>query len=108
MTPPAAEPLPPAMAPGMAVKTNTLAIVALILGLVIPPGGIIVGHIALSQIRKSREAGHGLALVGTVLGYVLTICALIFVVIAFAGLLLYATSGGWDCTSLENIEDCGT
>jgi hypothetical protein len=62
-------------------RTNTLAIVALILGLVVPIGGIITGHIALSQIKKSGEAGHGLALAGTVLGYVFTGLTIIFVII---------------------------
>lgn len=56
----------------MAPRTNVLAIVALILGIVVPIGGIITGHIALSQIKRTGEAGHGLALAGTIIGYALT------------------------------------
>ncbi len=62
----------------MAVKTNTLAIVALILGVVAPLAGIVTGHIALSQIKKSGEVGWGLALAGTILGYVLTLGLIVF------------------------------
>ncbi|MBX3195567.1 MAG: DUF4190 domain-containing protein [Microbacteriaceae bacterium] len=53
-------------------RTNTLAIVALVLSLTVSLGGIICGHIALSQIKRTGEGGHGLALAGTIIGYVLT------------------------------------
>ena len=86
------EPTPPAPAPGyqqpqpyvnapygttaygtpLAPRTNTLAIVALILAFFVPIGAIICGHIALGQIKTSGEGGHGLAFAGTVLGYVFT------------------------------------
>ena len=59
--------------PAPGERTNTLAIIALILGILVPIGGIIAGHIALSQIKRTGEAGHGLALAGTVIGYVLTL-----------------------------------
>jgi len=73
--------------PGMGPRTNTLAIIALVLGFLVPLGGIICGHIALSQIKRTGEAGHGLALAGTVLGYVFTglgILALILYIAFFA------------------------
>ncbi len=69
---------PYAAASGPQAKTNTLAVVALVLGFLLPLGGIIVGHIALGQIKKTGEAGRGLALAGTVLGYVLTIGGILF------------------------------
>lgn len=106
-TPPAAPVPPPAAsqpAPGQPVygqpaygyapyaqRTNTLAIIALILGFVVPLGGIICGHIALGQIRRTGEDGRGLALAGTILGYVFTgltvlvvIAYIIFFVVIFA------------------------
>ena len=58
--------------PANVAPTNTLAIVALILGFVVPIAGIICGHIALGQIKRTGENGHGLALAGTILGYVFT------------------------------------
>lgn len=61
-------------APGRAAPPiNTLSIVALVLAIVVPLGGIICGHLALGQIRHTGERGHGLALAGTVIGWVLTV-----------------------------------
>ncbi len=86
-TPP--PPAPPYLPPAGA-RTNTLSIVALILGILIPIGGIVTGHIALSQIKRTGEAGHGLALAGTIIGYVLTVGYILFwifivVILAVAG-----------------------
>jgi len=59
-------------------KTNVLAIVSLIASLsgfillITPIVGIITGHIALNQIKRTGENGRGLALAGTIVGYVLT------------------------------------
>lgn len=65
-------------------RTNVLAIVALIAAFVIPLAAIICGHIALNQIKKTGENGRGLALAGTVLGYVFTVLGLLFVIAYFA------------------------
>ena len=63
-----ATPPPPAYATAPAAgKTNTLAIVALILGIVVPLGGIIVGPIALGQIKRTGESGRGLAIAGIII-----------------------------------------
>ena len=87
------QPTPPPSSPWFpqpqVQRTNTLSIVALILGFVVPLGGIICGHIALSQIKRTGEQGHGLALAGTVLGYVFTafgVLLLIGYIALFAGL----------------------
>jgi hypothetical protein len=57
-------------------RTNRLAIYSLVTGLsafvVLPFGclaAIVLGHIALKQIRVTGEAGFALACVGLVLGY---------------------------------------
>ncbi len=58
-------------------KTNTLAVVSLVTGIVsylaLPFIGAIVaiicGHLARKEIRATGEAGDGLALAGLVLGY---------------------------------------
>ena len=65
-------------------KTNTLAIIALIGAFVVSPAGIICGHIALNQIKKTGEAGRGLALWGTILGYVFTAFWIVWILIAIA------------------------
>jgi hypothetical protein len=74
-------------------KTNTLAIVALILGILVPIGGIITGHIALGQIKRTGEAGRPLALAGTIIGYVLTALSIIGSIIFFVALGSFAGSG---------------
>jgi hypothetical protein len=56
-------------------RTNTLAIVSLILSCasiifgITCIGGIITGHIALSQIKRTGEGGRGMALAGVIVGY---------------------------------------
>jgi hypothetical protein len=74
-----------------AQKTNALAITSLVSGIaafVIFPViaaivAVITGHIALRQLKTSGEAGRGLALSGTILGWVgigLGVLAVVFVV----------------------------
>ena len=79
--PPAPEPSSTPYSSAPEQKTNTLAIVALILGILIPIAGIVVGHISLSQIKKTGENGRGLALTGTILGYVFSGLWIIFWVV---------------------------
>ncbi len=53
-------------------KTSGMAIASLVTGLLcMSPIAIILGHIAMSKIKKSsgQLTGSGLALVGTILGY---------------------------------------
>lgn len=56
-----------------APKTSGLAIASLVTGLTcLSPLAIVFGHMAMSRIKKSAGelTGHGLALAGTILGYV--------------------------------------
>lgn len=61
--------------------TNTLAIVSLILGIIVAPAGIITGHMALGKIKRTGEGGRGLALAGTIIGYVGTALGLLAIAI---------------------------
>jgi hypothetical protein len=63
-----------------APPTNTLAIVALVLAFVVPLGGIICGHIARGQIKRTGEGGDGLALAGLIIGYAFTGLTLLIVI----------------------------
>lgn len=81
-------PPPPGYGQDPVAATNALAIVALILSLLVPPGGIICGHIALGQIRRTHEQGHGMALAGTIIGYVVTALNLL----AFIGIIVFAVA----------------
>lgn len=53
-------------------KLNTLAVVSIASALtsIGAVAAIITGHVALTQIKKSGESGRGLALAGTIVGYV--------------------------------------
>ncbi|NMM83058.1 hypothetical protein B2J88_01515 [Rhodococcus sp. SRB_17] len=64
-------------------RTNSLAVVALVLGFVIAPLAIPVGHVSRAQIRVTGEQGSGMALAGLVLGY-LSLVGITVVVAVFS------------------------
>lgn len=53
----------------MKPPTNILAIIGFIGVFFWSLVGIVLGHIALSQIKKTGESGHGLALAAVIIGY---------------------------------------
>jgi peptidyl-prolyl cis-trans isomerase B (cyclophilin B) len=59
-------------------ETNVLAVVSLVAALCLPPAGIVTGHIALTQIKRTGADGRGLAIAGLVLSYVFTILIVLF------------------------------
>ena len=69
---------PPPGAPGGQPRpgsTNSLAIVSLILGIawlgwIGSILAVVLGHVSLSQIKKTGQSGKGMAIAGLVLGYV--------------------------------------
>ena len=63
----------------MPITTNLLAIISLISVFVVPLAGIVLGNLALSQIRRTGEAGRGLALAGLIVGYVFSGLITLFV-----------------------------
>jgi len=72
-------------------KWNVLSIISLVTALVgIGLAAVITGHIALSQIKKTREQGNVLAIIGLILGYLEIVGGLIFFIIWIA---LFATAG---------------
>jgi hypothetical protein len=90
---PAGAPGPPQYAPaqyGPPRATNVLAIVALVAscaGLFIPladVAGVVMGFIALSQIKRTGESGHGLALAAVIVGFAVFFIELLLVIAYFA------------------------
>lgn len=75
--------VPPVGLAAPATGTNTMAILAIIFGFGGGLLGIVFGHIALSQIRRTGEKGRGLALTGLIFGY-LGLATLIVIIIVFA------------------------
>jgi hypothetical protein len=85
-------PAPPAMmVPGFGAgdRTNTLAILALVFGVLGGYLAIIFGHIALSQIKRTGERGGGMATAGLILGYLWLAVTVVFVIVV----VVRATSG---------------
>ena len=80
-----------------APRTNPLAITSMILSLVslafviTSIAGVVLGHIALSQIRRTGEGGRGMAITGVVVGYVLS--AFWLLMIAFPLIMMFAFFG---------------
>lgn len=78
-------------------KTNTLAVVSMIASIVgfiwILPvigsiAGVVMGHISLSQIKRTNEKGRGMALAGLIVGYA-------GLVLAIVGIIVVASFIGW-------------
>ena len=67
---------------GTGKRTNVLAIIGLVLSIFFPVVGAIVGHVALSQIKKTGEEGRGIALAAVIVGWTLTGLAIIAVIVA--------------------------
>ena len=83
------QPMPAVAAPMLARSggTNTLAILSLVFGIM--GGGVvpvILGHLARAQIRRTGEAGDGMAVAGLVLRY-LGIAILVAYLVFVVGLL---------------------
>ena len=69
-------------------KTSGLAIASLLTGVTcIAPAAIVCGHIALSQIKASAGhlTGRGVAIAGTILGYVGLVSYLLAIPVLFIG-----------------------
>ena len=50
---------------------NTFAVLSPIFAVVVPPAGVVLGHLALPQIRRSGERGRNAAIAGLVIGYLM-------------------------------------
>jgi Domain of unknown function (DUF4190) len=59
--------------------TNVMSILSLVFAFVFPLLGIVFGHIARKQIRRTGEGGSGLATAGLVLGYIFTVLWILYV-----------------------------
>jgi len=78
-------------------QTSAMAIGALVGAFFFPPLGIVLGHIALSQIRRRNEEGRGMAIAGLVIGYVHTALWLLVIV-------AYVIFFAWWATEIQQHE----
>jgi hypothetical protein len=78
--------------------TNTMAILALVFGILVAPLGLVFGFVARSQIKKTGEDGDGLALAGIIIGGIFTllfIAYVVFIIIFFAAVASSIPGGGY-------------
>jgi CHASE2 domain-containing sensor protein len=69
-------------------RTNLWAIISLAGVFLAPILGVIAGHIALSQTRRTRESGRGFAIAGVIIGYISIAATIAF--LAFYFLAIFA------------------
>ncbi|WP_167138332.1 DUF4190 domain-containing protein [Diaminobutyricimonas sp. TR449] len=101
MTMPPAAPPPPYQPAPVGQKYNVLAIISLVTSIVgISLAGIICGHIALSQIKRTGESGRGMAIAGLIVGYIGLVVGII-TAIAFA--VWFANFDPNDFNDLNNL-----
>ena len=65
--------------PSFQVKTNTLAIVSLVMAFIVPLIGLILSIVALNQLKKSSESGKGFAIAALVASIVMMISQFVIV-----------------------------
>ena len=74
-------------------KTNTMAILGLVFAFLFSPLGIVFSAIGLSQIKKRREGGRGLALSGLILSITFLLIGVLATVFLFAAVQEAAETG---------------
>lgn len=74
------QPVPASTATTLA-QTNTFALLAIILAFIAPVAAIVFGHMGLSQIKRTGDAGRGIALTGLIIGYAYFVLVALFVVL---------------------------
>lgn len=86
----AAAPAPAAAPRGTTLaQTNTYAVLAILLAFIAPIAGVVFGHMGLSQIKRTGDAGRGLAITGLVIGYAAVVFLALFFVL-YIGFIAFA------------------
>ena len=67
-------------------KTNTFATLSVVFAFLFAPVGVVLGHLGLSQIRRTGQRGNERALIGLTLSYA-------FILIAVVALVIWAVVG---------------
>ena len=83
----------------VAAPTNTMAIVALVGSFFVPLVGIICGHMALGQIKRTGEQGRGLAMAGLIIGYIYTAFIVLYLVFMIIMFVVFGGVAFWGATS---------
>jgi hypothetical protein len=65
-------------------KVNALATLSIVFAFVAAPAGAVLGHVALSQIRRTGQRGHQRALIGVTLSYAFITVAVVALIVGAA------------------------
>lgn len=84
-------------------STNTFALLAIIFAFVSPLAGIIFGHMGLGQIKRTGDAGRGIALTGLIISYAYFVLVLVFIVIYVGMIAVMIGSLGAAISGVENF-----
>lgn len=80
-------------------KTSGLAIAAIILAILVPVIGLILGIVALSSIKKNNEGGHGLAIAAIIVSIIMMIGSVLIFAAVIAGFNSALKKSGVDVSS---------
>lgn len=80
---------------------NTYAVLAPIFGVVVPPAGVVFGHLALPQIKRTGQRGWLAAVAGLVVGYLMCVV----LIVGLIGMLAVRDRGstGASATSSSSV-----
>ncbi|WP_433465449.1 DUF4190 domain-containing protein [Spirillospora sp. CA-128828] len=85
----------------VARPTNGMATASLVCGLIgfFACGitsilAVIFGHVSLGQIKRTGEGGHGMAVTGLILGYLISAGWLLILLFYILGIAMFAASSG--------------
>ncbi|MGZ8719786.1 MAG: MMPL family transporter, partial [Aeromicrobium sp.] len=76
-------------------RTNTFALASIPAGLLLPPVGIALGHLARKRIRETGEQGAQFALIGLTLGYITLLGGLAYGTVALKDADVIGTALYW-------------
>lgn len=87
--------------PPVVPRNNGMAIASMVMGIIgvvtcgfvlFSIGGIIFGHVAQSQIKRTGEGGSGMAVTGLILGYIFAVIGLLYwiVIVGIYGAALWS------------------
>jgi hypothetical protein len=80
---------------------NTFAVLSPIFAVVVPPAGVVLGHLALPQIRRTGGRGRAAAIAGLVIGYLM--CAVLI-----AALIWLISDSGSNTTTASSSPTAST
>ncbi|GAB2556089.1 DUF4190 domain-containing protein [Leucobacter ruminantium] len=93
----------PAPAGTKVSDTNTFALLSIILAFIAPLAAIIFGHMGLSQIKRTGDAGRGIALTGTIIGYAYFVAIGLFIIFYIGMLVMVFGTMGAAFSSMDSF-----